>query len=92
MVTCIERVPRDVIMFTDSVTEIIKHFGMHACERTDKVGDGKVTHTLLLAGVYRGGHNVLARAKLVYKDDVTMQLTVRSRDMVASMVVKSAVE
>jgi len=76
----------------DSVTEIIKHFGMHACERTDKVGDGKVTHTLLLAGVYRGGHNVLARAKLVYKDDVTMQLTVRSTDMVASMVVKSAVE
>merc|ERR1719354_1442252 len=57
----------------EAVTEIIKHLGMQSCERSDKVGDGKATHSLLLSGVYRGGHSVLARAKLVLRDNVTMQ-------------------
>ena len=71
--------------------EIIKHLGMQACERSDKVPDGKSSHSLFLAGVYRGGHDVLARAKLVLKDGVTMQLTVRSSDPVAAQVITSAV-
>lgn len=64
---------------------------MQACERSDKVPEGKSSHTLFLAGVYRGGHDVLARAKLVLKDGVTMQLTVRSSDLVAAQVITSAV-
>jgi len=75
----------------DAVKEIIKHLGMQACERSDKVPDGKSSHSLFLAGVYRGGHDVLARAKLVLKDGVTMQLTVRSSDPVAAQVITSAV-
>ena len=71
--------------------EIIKHLGMQACERSDKVPDGKSSHSLFLAGVYRGGHDILARAKLVLKDGVTMQLTVRSSDPVAAQVITSAV-
>merc|ERR1712025_1319719 len=70
----------------EAVKNIIKYLGMQACERSDKVPDGKTSHTLFLAGVYRGGHDVLARAKLVLKDGVTMQLTVRSSDLVAAQV------
>ena len=38
--------------------------GMQACERSDKVPEGKASHALYLAGVYRGGHDVLVRAKM----------------------------
>ena len=64
---------------------------MQACDRSDKIPEGKSSHTLYLAGVYRGGHDVLARAKLVLRDGVTMQLTVRSSDPDAAQVITSAV-
>ena len=64
---------------------------MQACERSDRVPPGKSSHTLLLAGMYRGGIEVLVRAKLAFKDGVTMQLTVRSTDATVSEVVMSAV-
>ena len=55
--------------------------GMQPCERTDKPPEGKNTHVLLLAGVYRGGHDVLVRAKLAFNDGgVAIQLTIRSLD------------
>lgn len=50
---------------------------MQPCERSDKIPEGKVHHVLILSGVYRGGHEILVRAKLVLKDGVQMQLTVR---------------
>ncbi|XP_076814835.1 coatomer subunit gamma-2-like isoform X1 [Clavelina lepadiformis] len=75
----------------DAVKNIVKYLGMQACDRSDNVPEGKSAHTLTLAGVYRGGHSVLARAKLVLKDGVTMQLTVRSSDDVAAQVITSAV-
>lgn len=34
----------------------------------------------LSAGVFRGGHDVLVRARLALADGVTMQVTVRSAD------------
>lgn len=64
---------------------------MQACERSDKVPENKSAHTLYLAGVYRGGHDILARAKLVLKDGVTMQLTVRSTDATSAQVISAAV-
>lgn len=42
-------------------------------------------------GTYRGGHEVLVRAKLALSDGVTMQLTVRSDDPGVSEVIASAV-
>lgn len=65
--------------------------GMQPCERSNRVPADKSAHTLLLAGVYRGGIDVLVRAKLALKDGVTMQLTVRSGDPIVSEVVMSAV-
>lgn len=76
----------------DAVKNIIQYLGMQPCERSDKVPEGKSAHSLYLAGVYRGGHDALVRAKLALTDSgVTMQLTVRSTDPSVSEVLVSAV-
>jgi len=67
----------------EAIKQIVQHLGMQPCERSDKVPDGKSAHQLLMAGVYRGGFEVLAMAKLVLpspEEGVTMQLTVRSEN------------
>ncbi|XP_060078948.1 coatomer subunit gamma-2-like [Ylistrum balloti] len=76
----------------EAVQNIIKFMGMQPCERSDKVPEGKSSHTLYLAGVYRGGHDALVRAKLALSDaGVTMQLTVRSTDPDVSEVMATAI-
>ncbi|XP_064605272.1 LOW QUALITY PROTEIN: coatomer subunit gamma-2-like [Liolophura sinensis] len=76
----------------EAVKNIIQFMGMQPCERSDKVTEGKSSHTLFLAGVFRGGHDCLVRAKLALTDaGVTMQLTVRSTDPNVSEVLASAV-
>ena len=65
--------------------------GMQPCERSDKVPEDKSAHTLYLAGVFRGGHDVLVRSKLALSDGVTMQITVRSTDAHVSEIIASAV-
>lgn len=62
----------------DAVTKIVSFLGMKPCEKSDKVKEGKNTHVLYLAGVYVGGHEVLARARLAYDEAVTLKLAVRS--------------
>jgi len=64
----------------EAVKQVSQYLGLQACERSDKVAEGKSSHALFLAGVFRGGHEVLVRAKLALSDGVTMQLTVRSED------------
>lgn len=77
---------------TDAVKQIIQFMGMQPCERSDKIPEGKSSHSLYLAGVYRGGHDALVRAKLALSDQgVTMQLTVRSSDPDASEVLATAI-
>lgn len=74
--------------------------GMQPCERSDKLVEGKASHALYLAGVYRGGHDVLVRAKMALggvsadpgQSAITMQLTIRSTDQSAVQVIASAVE
>jgi len=75
----------------EAVEKITQFMGLQPCERSDRIPEGKSAHTLLLAGVYRGGHEVMVRAKLALKDGVTMQLTVRSVDPTVSEVIMSAV-
>jgi len=79
---------------TEAVSNIIKFLGMQPCERSDKVVEGKSSHTLYLAGVYRGGHDALVRAKLALSDPgpgVTMQLTVRATDPDVAEVLATAI-
>nr|XP_033814492.1 coatomer subunit gamma-2 isoform X2 [Geotrypetes seraphini] len=64
----------------EAVSNIIKFLGLQPCERSDKVAENKNSHTLYLAGVYRGGYDVLVRSRLALADGVTMQVTVRSKD------------
>merc|ERR1719272_648623 len=75
----------------DAVTKIVAHMGMKPCEKSDRAKSGKNTHTLYLAGVYVGGHQVLARAKLVYDDQITLQLEVRGTDDETTALVASSV-
>jgi len=75
----------------EAVKNVIQFMGMQPCERSDRVPEGKSAHTLFLAGVYRGGHDVLVRSKMALDDGVTMQLTVRSTDAHASEVLASAI-
>jgi len=79
---------------SDAVKNIVEFLGLQACERSDKVPEGKSAHTLYLAGVYRGGHDVLVRCKLAATtadSGVTMQMTVRSSDASVSQVVTAAI-
>ncbi|XP_065829385.1 coatomer subunit gamma-2-like [Oscarella lobularis] len=78
---------------SDAVKQISQFMGMQPCERSDRVPENKLSHTLLLAGVYRGGHDVLVRASLVVDADegVKMRLAVRSSNAIVSQVIASAV-
>ena len=80
------------MFFKEAIKNIIQYMGMQPCERSDKVVEGKNTHVLLLAGIYRGGHDVLVRSKLVFNDGgVAMQLTIRSTDASVPDVIAQAV-
>ena len=76
---------------SDAVKQISGFMGMQPCERSDKVDGSKSSHTLLLAGVYRGGHDVLVRARLAKSQGVTMKTTIRSDSLNASEVIAAAV-
>ena len=75
----------------DAVTKIVAHMGMKACEKSDTPKSGKNTHTLYLAGVYVGGHQVLARARLAYAENITLQLEVRGTDGDTTVMIASSV-
>ena len=72
---------------------IVDFLGLQPCERSDKVPEGKSAHTLYLAGVFRGGHDVQVRCKLAAATDngVTMQMTVRSTDDSVSRIITAAI-
>ncbi|XP_066994235.1 coatomer subunit gamma [Anabrus simplex] len=75
----------------EAVRNIVSFLGLQPAERSDKVPEGKSSHTLYLAGMFRGGHDVLVRARLALAEGVTMQLTVRSTDPDVAELVTSAV-
>ncbi|XP_014653075.1 PREDICTED: coatomer subunit gamma-1-like [Ceratotherium simum simum] len=67
-------------LWTEAVGNTVKILGTHPCERSDEVPDNKNTHTLLLAGVFRAGHDILVCSQLLLLDTVTMQVTARSSE------------
>ncbi|XP_042195582.1 coatomer subunit gamma-1 isoform X2 [Callorhinchus milii] len=75
----------------EAVNNIVNFLGMQPCERSDKVPENKNSHILYLAGVFRGGHDILVRARLALMDGVTMQVTARSKDEVPVDVVMASV-
>lgn len=75
----------------EAVKNIVEFLGLQPAERTDKVPEAKSTHTLLLAGLFRGGFDVYVKAKLALSDGVTMQLIVRSPNEEVANLITSAV-
>ena len=77
---------------TEAIKNMIQYLGLQPCERSDKVPEGKSSHTLYLAGIFRGGHDALVRSKLALDSSgVTMQLTVRSTDPYVSEILATAI-
>lgn len=42
----------------EAIKKVAEQLGLAACERSDRVQEGRAQHTALLAGVFRGGHEV----------------------------------
>ncbi|XP_046742906.1 coatomer subunit gamma [Diprion similis] len=75
-----------------AVQSLVGFLGLEAVERSHRVATDAVGHTLLLGGIFRGGKEVLARARLALADSqVTMQLSVRSSDPDVAELVTSSV-
>ena len=64
----------------EAVTQVMGLLGLAACEKSDKVGDTKLRHDLFLSGVFVGGHEILARARMAFDDGVNMELSVRTNN------------
>jgi len=84
----------------EATKNIVGFMGMQPCDRTDKVTESKSggpahSHTILLAGVFRGQHEVLVKIQLAMtsssEEGVTMKITVRCLDEEVAQFVASAV-
>ncbi|UYV63358.1 COPG1 [Cordylochernes scorpioides] len=77
----------------DAVSNVVQFLGLQPCERSDKVGEGRSSHTLLLAGLFRGGVEVLVRVKLAATADnsVTMNMAVRAASPAVSELLVSSI-
>lgn len=62
----------------EAVKNILQFLGLLAAEGSERVADGASVHSLLCAGYFRGGFEILVRARLALSEGVAMQLTVRS--------------
>lgn len=76
---------------SEAVSNILSFMGMQACERSDKVQEGKTSHTLFLSGVFRGGKEALLKVKFAMVEGVAINLVVRSADPTVSEVIASSV-
>ena len=74
-----------------AIRSLTGFLGLDAVEQTNKVPANAAAHNLLLSGVFRGGKEVLARARLALSDNqVTMQLSVLCPDPdVAELIISS---
>uniref|UniRef100_A0A915L480 Coatomer subunit gamma n=1 Tax=Romanomermis culicivorax TaxID=13658 RepID=A0A915L480_ROMCU len=77
----------------EAVKNLQQYMGLGPCERTERVPDGKASHALLMSGIYRGGYDAAARAKLALTADgtVTLNLAVRSSNALVSEMIASAI-
>lgn len=75
-----------------AVQSLVGFLGLEPAERSDRVQPGAGGHVLLLHGVFRGGKEIFARARLALSNgQVTMQLSIRSQDLEVAELVLSSV-
>lgn len=92
--TCIDdtfALGTDVTSLEGAVKSLVGFLGLEPADRSDRVQPNSTSHVLLLHGSFRGGKEIFARARLaIANSQVTMQLSVRSKDpAVASLVLAS---
>lgn len=75
----------------EAVKNIIQFLGLMPAEGSERVADGASVHTLLCAGYFRGGFDILVRSRLALSDGVTMQLTTRSPSPDVAELITSAI-
>ncbi|XP_022234637.2 coatomer subunit gamma [Drosophila obscura] len=80
-----------VTTLQDAVNTIMKILGLGSANLSEKVPEGTHLHTLLCSGIFRGGAEVLVRAKLALSEGVTLNLTVRSTDQDVAELITAAI-
>lgn len=76
---------------TEKVTEGTHTHTLVCSGKLEKFRVDFLLEILILSGVFRGGAEILLRAKLALADGVTLQLTVRSTDQDIAEIVSSAI-
>lgn len=64
----------------EAIKKMCECLGLTASERSDRVPEGRSQHSALLAGVFRGGHEVLAKVNLAvdpHDNSVNMNIIIR---------------
>ncbi|KQS51960.1 coatomer subunit gamma isoform X3 [Drosophila erecta] len=80
-----------VTTLQEAVNTIVKILGLGAANLSENVPEGTHLHTLLCSGTFRGGAEVLVRAKLALSEGVTLNLTVRSTDQDVAELITAAI-
>ncbi|XP_043656290.1 coatomer subunit gamma isoform X1 [Drosophila teissieri] len=80
-----------VTTLQEAVNTIVKILGLGAANLSENVPEGTHLHTLLCSGTFRGGAEILVRAKLALSEGVTLNLTVRSTDQDVAELITAAI-
>ncbi|XP_020811716.1 coatomer subunit gamma isoform X2 [Drosophila serrata] len=80
-----------VTTLQDAVNTIVKILGLGAANLSENVPEGTHLHTLLCSGTFRGGAEILVRAKLALSEGVTLNLNVRSTDLEIAELITAAI-
>jgi len=73
----------------EAVKSLTKCMGMMPCEHSDRIIDGKSSHTLLLSGIFKGGIQILSRIRMAIDPvdlTITINIVVRSTDETVSLI------
>ncbi|KAH8232158.1 hypothetical protein KR032_000746 [Drosophila birchii] len=80
-----------VTTLQDAVNTIVKILGLGASNLSENVPEGTHLHTLLCSGTFRGGAEILVRAKLALSEGVTLNMNVRSTDLEIAELITAAI-
>ncbi|KAJ1364038.1 hypothetical protein KIN20_024028 [Parelaphostrongylus tenuis] len=78
----------------EAVKKVSELLGMAPCERSDRIPEGKTQHSTMLAGVFRGGFEVLARLNVAIDPvdrSINMNIQIRCEQSDVSELLASAI-
>ncbi|VDL81197.1 unnamed protein product [Nippostrongylus brasiliensis] len=78
----------------EAIKKVSELLGLAPCERSDRVPEGKTQHSTMLAGVFRGGFEVLARLNVAIDPadkSINMNILVRCKQSDVAELLASAI-